>query len=99
MVAGEVTTNARVDYAHIARETVKRIGYDDPDKGFDYKTCGVMVTLGKQSPDISQGVTAEGLAQSKEQGAGDQGIMFGYAVNEIRAAHAAHDRPRRTSSR
>ncbi len=83
VVAGEVTTNARVDYAHIARETVKRIGYDHSDKGFDYKTCGVMVTLDRQSPDISQGVTAgAGLHNQKEQGAGDQGIMFGYAVNE-----------------
>ena len=83
VVAGEVTTNARVDYAHIARETVKKIGYDHSDKGFDYKTCGVMVTLDRQSPDISQGVTAgEGIHNQKEQGAGDQGIMFGYAVNE-----------------
>ena len=83
VVAGEVTTNARVDYAHIARETVKRIGYDHSDKGFDYKTCGVMVTLDRQSPDIAQGVTTgQGLHNQKEQGAGDQGIMFGYAVNE-----------------
>ncbi len=83
VVAGEVTTNARVDYSDIARQTVKRIGYDHSDKGFDYKTCGVMVTLDRQSPDISQGVTAgAGLNNQKEQGAGDQGIMFGYAVNE-----------------
>src|SRR4051812_39701171 len=83
VVAGEVTTNARVDYQHIARETVKRIGYDSSDKGFDYKTCGVMVTLDRQSPDISQGVTAgAGMHNQKEQGAGDQGIMFGYAVRE-----------------
>jgi S-adenosylmethionine synthetase len=83
VVAGEVTTNARVDYQHIARETVKKIGYDSSDKGFDYKTCGVMVTLDRQSPDISQGVTAgAGLHNQKEQGAGDQGIMFGYAVRE-----------------
>src|SRR3984885_13896392 len=81
VVAGEVTTNARVDYAHIARETVKKIGYDHSDKGFDYKTCGVMVTLDRQSPDISQGVSVgEGMHNQKEQGAGDQGIMFGYAV-------------------
>jgi S-adenosylmethionine synthetase len=83
VVAGEVTTNARVDYQHIARETVKKIGYDSSDKGFDYKTCGVMVTLDRQSPDIAQGVTVgEGLHNQKEQGAGDQGIMFGYAVRE-----------------
>jgi S-adenosylmethionine synthetase len=83
VVAGEVTTNARVDYQDIARQTVKRIGYDHSDKGFDYKTCGVMVTLDRQSPDISQGVTTgQGLHNQKEQGAGDQGIMFGYAVNE-----------------
>lgn len=83
IVAGEVTTNARVDYADIARNAVKRIGYDSSEKGFDYKTCGVMVTLDRQSPDISQGVsTGEGLHNQKEQGAGDQGIMFGYAVRE-----------------
>jgi S-adenosylmethionine synthetase len=83
VVAGEVTTNARIDYADIARQTVKKIGYDSSDKGFDYKTCGVIVTLDRQSPDISQGVTTgQGLHNQKEQGAGDQGIMFGYAVNE-----------------
>jgi S-adenosylmethionine synthetase len=83
VIAGEVTTNARVDYAHIARDTIKKIGYDSSDKGFDYKTCGVMVTLDRQSPDIAQGVTVgEGLHNQKEQGAGDQGIMFGYAVRE-----------------
>jgi S-adenosylmethionine synthetase len=83
VVAGEVTTNARVDYADIARQTVKKIGYDSSEKGFDYKTCGVMVTLDRQSPDISQGVTTgQGIHNQKEQGAGDQGIMFGYAVRE-----------------
>ena len=83
VIAGEVTTNARVDYADIARETVKKIGYDSSDKGFDYKTCGVIVTLDRQSPDISQGVSAgQGMHNQKEQGAGDQGIMFGYAVRE-----------------
>jgi S-adenosylmethionine synthetase len=83
VVAGEVTTHARVDYADIARQTVKRIGYDSSEKGFDYKTCGVMVTLDRQSPDISQGVTTgQGMHNQKEQGAGDQGIMFGYAVRE-----------------
>jgi S-adenosylmethionine synthetase len=81
LIAGEVTTNARVDYAQIARAAIKKIGYDDSRKGFDYHTCSVMVTLDRQSPDIAQGVNVgEGLF--KEQGAGDQGIMFGYAVRE-----------------
>ncbi|MEN9723066.1 MAG: hypothetical protein RJB38_1052 [Pseudomonadota bacterium] len=83
VIAGEVTTNARVDYAQIARETVKKIGYDSSLKGFDYQTCGVLVSLDRQSPDISQGVTVgQGVHNQKEQGAGDQGIMFGYAVQE-----------------
>jgi len=83
VIAGEVTTNARVDYADIARQTVKRIGYDSSEKGFDYKTCGVMVSLDRQSPDIAQGVTVgHGMHNQKEQGAGDQGIMFGYAIRE-----------------
>jgi len=72
-----------VDYAQLAREAVRRIGYDSSEKGFDYKTCGVIVTLGRQSPDISQGVTAgQGIHNQREQGAGDQGLMFGYAVRE-----------------
>ncbi len=83
VIAGEVTTDARVDYAHVAREAVRKIGYDSSDKGFDTHTCGVMVTLDRQSPDIAQGVTTgQGLHNKVEQGAGDQGIMFGYAINE-----------------
>jgi S-adenosylmethionine synthetase len=83
VIAGEVTTAARVDYPEIARKTVQRIGYDSSEKGFDYKTCGVMVTLDRQSPDIAQGVTTgQGMYNATEQGAGDQGIMFGYAVRE-----------------
>ncbi len=79
VVAGEITTTAKVNFSEIARETVKKIGYDDTDKGFDYKTCAVMVSLGQQSPDISMGVKETG---SDDQGAGDQGLMFGYATNE-----------------
>lgn len=83
VVAGEVTTNARVDYAHVAREAIRKIGYDHSDKGFDSNTCAVMVTLDRQSPDIAQGVTTgQGMHNQTEQGAGDQGIMFGYAINE-----------------
>jgi S-adenosylmethionine synthetase len=83
VVAGEVTTNSRVDYAHVARDAIRKIGYDHSDKGFDANTCAVMVTLDRQSPDIAQGVTTgQGLHNQKEQGAGDQGIMFGYAINE-----------------
>ncbi len=81
LIAGEITTQASVDYAAIARETIREIGYDDSRKGFDYKTCGIMVALGQQSPDISQGVT-EGQGLYQEQGAGDQGLMFGYATDE-----------------
>lgn len=78
-VAGEVTTKAQINVPEIVRNTIKKIGYDDTDKGFDYKTCGVIVALGSQSPDIAMGVRQ---TLSEDQGAGDQGIMFGYAVNE-----------------
>lgn len=79
VVAGEITTSAKVNFSEVARETIKRIGYDHSDKGFDYKTCGVTVAVGQQSPDISMGVKQTG---SDDQGAGDQGLMFGYATNE-----------------
>ena len=79
MVAGEITTAASPDFTQIIRNVIKDIGYDDTDKGFDYKTCGVMIALGKQSPDIAMGVDE---SDSKEQGAGDQGLMFGYATDD-----------------
>ena len=81
VLAGEVTTKANVDFQDIVRNKVKEIGYDHSDKGFDCNTCSVMVALDKQSPDIAQGVN-ENEGTFSEQGAGDQGIMFGYAINE-----------------
>ena len=79
MVAGEVTTTAWVDIEELARKTVIGIGYTDSDMGFDGASCAVISALGKQSPDIAQGVDR---GNPEEQGAGDQGLMFGYASNE-----------------
>lgn len=84
ILAGEITSKANVDYIQIARDTIRRIGYDNTDYGIDYKGCAVLVAYDKQSPDIAQGVDKESAEKQDnlDQGAGDQGLMFGYACDE-----------------